>query len=249
MLQLSTRIFKIILSELITQVADVCLGKKSNIFRFYGRLLMMERINVWTYVCGKCGGRHVPPTGKKCTAVAIHGNGLQGLLNVNSPVAASETKRKFLERSAGAKTPPRSRRQSDFGRSEDDTNERISAVQNVEIDDLEVESQNGYRHGMQYSNICDNHMLRSDSDANMEVVDECQTISKSDLWKFMTEIKTMITGTNERVGTIKNRLAKENAPGTGQKSMIEAVQSFESNNGMMAAEISIMTEKIRASLL
>ena len=46
------------------------------------------------------------PLEKKCTEVAIHGNGLQGLVNVNSPVAASDTKRNFLERSAGAKTPP-----------------------------------------------------------------------------------------------------------------------------------------------
>ena len=85
----------------------------------------------------------------------------------------------------------------------------MSALQNVEIDDLEGESQNGYRHGMQYNNMRDNHLLRSDSDVNMEVVDECQTISKSDLWKFMTEIKTMITGINERVSTIENRLARE----------------------------------------
>ena len=87
---------------------------------------------------------------------------------------------------------------------------------------------------IQIENVSDNQSSHG-AVAQMAVLDNCQSISKSDFWKFMSEIKTMIAGTNERVGTIENRLEKRNAP-THVQNQVREVNMNVLDNSMTDAE-------------
>ena len=193
----------------------------------------MEKLKIRTYMCGKCGGRNAPPTGKKCMEVAAHASTVKRRLNLCSPASTTEAKRIFLERSAGAKSPSGATQQSDFGRSSGEIIQTMSDTQSVTNDQSEVDKQASLG-DVQSEHRLSTQMLISE-DARMRAVDNREAVSKSDLWNFMTEIKAMIAGTNERVGTIEVKLARGNMPDTVQK-VVETVEKFRNSYKNGAAE-------------
>ena len=194
----------------------------------------MEKQKERTYLCGKCGGKHAPPTGKKCTAVEDPNNVMQGRLQVQSPRSTTQTERRFLERSIGGRSPPRIGHKHNFETAAGRDLGGRSLSQTLVHDQIQAERRSECMDEIQIENVSDNQSSHG-AVAQMAVLDNCQSISKSDFWKFMSEIKTMIAGTNERVGTIENRLEKRNAP-THVQNQVREVNMNVLDNSMTDAE-------------
>ena len=170
--------------------------------------VVMEKQKIRIYLCGKCGGRHAPPTGRKCMMVASDVGTIQKHVSVQSPVSDSLNERRFIERSASSRSPPVTKNTcmdesilTNRSRSVTDNRDELKTPTDLMLD-MEKNSDR-----------C--------AQSSPMVVAQAEAISKADLANFMTQMKDMIAGTNERMGMLEEKLNERNANDMPQKHVEE----------------------------